>query len=160
MLPRAHRPINTSAGYVIDLHRPSGFSRPGTHIRSLVRIAAMDTKILIQHPFFNVEKSSTHPMKPKIYEGIHNQEQAMTPTANIIRDAWVFGIIPEDETCEGWTIQGIDALYDKVTAAWQPYGHLVSNLPPELRERHARIYAEAIERARATGWDPELDETD
>jgi len=123
-------------------------------------IAAMDTKILIQHQFFNVDKSSTHPMKPKIYEGIHNQEQAMTPTANIIRDAWVFGIIPEDETCEGWTIQGIDALYDKVTAAWQPYGHLVSNLPPELRERHARIYAEAIERARATGWDPELDETD
>ena len=120
----------------------------------------MDTKIFIHHAFFNAEKPSTHLMKQKIYEGIHNQEQAMTPTANIIRDAWVFGILPEDETCEGWTIQGIDALYDKVTAAWEPYGHLVSNLPPELRDRHARIYAEAIERARASGWNPELDETD
>lgn len=100
-------------------------------------------------------------MKPKIYEGIHNQEKGgMTPTANIIRDAWVFGIIPEDETCEGWTLQGIDALYDKVSAAWEPYGHLASRLPPELRERHARIYAEAVERARAQGWSPELGDDD
>ncbi|NEV62577.1 hypothetical protein [Thiorhodococcus minor] len=100
-------------------------------------------------------------MKPKIYEGIHKQEKGgMTPTANIIRDAWVFGIIPEDETCEGWTIQGIDALYDKVSAAWEPYGQLASKLPPELRERHARIYAEAVERARAQGWSPELGDDD
>lgn len=97
-------------------------------------------------------------MKDKIYEGIHKQVGAMTPTANIIRDAWVFGIIAEDETCEGWTIQGIDALYDQVTNAWEPYGHLMSNLPPELRERHARIYAAAVEQARAAGWDPEMDE--
>lgn len=97
----------------------------------------------------------------KIYAGIDCQEQGgMTPTANIIRDAWVFGIIPETETCKGWTIQGIDALYDKVSAAWQPHGHLASNLPPELRERHARIYAEAVARARAAGWDPELDADD
>lgn len=100
-------------------------------------------------------------MKAKIYEGIHKQEQGgMTPTANIIRDAWVFGIIPEEETCEGWTVQGIDDLYDKVSAAWQPYGHLASNLPDELRERHRRIYAEAVERARAAGWRPELDDDD
>ncbi len=100
-------------------------------------------------------------MKQKVYEGIHKQEHgAMTPTANIIRDAWVFGIIPEHETCEGWTLQGIDALYDKVTEAWAPHGHLVSNLPIELRERHARIYGEAVERARAAGWNPELDESD
>ncbi|MBK5966968.1 hypothetical protein CCR95_23590 [Thiocystis minor] len=100
-------------------------------------------------------------MKAKIYEGIHRQEQGgMTPTANIIRDAWVFGLIPEDETCEGWTVQGIESLYDKVSDAWMPYGHLASNLPPELRERHARIYAEAVDRARAAGWDPELDEND
>lgn len=100
-------------------------------------------------------------MKAKVYEGIHNQaEGGMTPTANIIRDAWVFGIIPETETCEGWTIQGIDALYDKVTEAWGAYGHLASNLPPELRERHARIYAAAVERARAAGWSPELADED
>ncbi|EXJ13895.1 hypothetical protein [Imhoffiella purpurea] len=100
-------------------------------------------------------------MKSKIYEGIHNEERGgMTPTANIIRDAWVLGLLPEDETCEGWTIQGIEALYDKVSAAWEPYGHLVSNLPPDLRERHARIYEAAVSQARAAGWNPELDEND
>lgn len=97
-------------------------------------------------------------MEPKRYVGIH--PAAMDPTARIIRDAWVFGIIPESETCAGWTVQQLDALYDKVTAAWEPYGHLVSHLPPELRERHARIYGAAIAAARAAGWEPELDETD
>jgi hypothetical protein len=144
----------------IDLPSPGWIFAP-QHPRSVAGANRNDgNEHFIRHPFFNAEKLRTKPMKQKIYEGIHNQEQAMTPTANIIRDAWVFGLIPEDETCEGWTIQGIDALYDKVTAAWTPYGHLVSNLPPELRDRHARIYAEAIERARSSGWNPELDETD
>jgi len=99
--------------------------------------------------------------KIKTYEGIHNEPRGgMTPTANIIRDAWVFEIIPETETCEGWTVQGIESLYDKVSKAWAPYGHLVSRLPPELRERHARIYAAAVERARAEGWNPELGDDD
>lgn len=94
--------------------------------------------------------------KSKTYVGLENDPTgAMNPTGNIIRDAWVFGIIPETETCAGWTIQGIDALYDKVTAAWEPYGHLVSLLPPELRERHERIYAAAVERAKRLGWDPD-----
>ena len=84
----------------------------------------------------------------------------MNPTGNIIRDAWVFGIIPESETCAGWTVQGIDALYDKVTKAWEPYGHLVSRLPEELRERHQRIYDAAVANARESGWDPELGEDD
>ncbi|MCF1183857.1 hypothetical protein L0E83_10480 [Marichromatium gracile] len=100
-------------------------------------------------------------MSAKRYAGIHNELQGgMTPTANIIRDAWVFGLIPEEETCEGWTVQGIDDLYDKVSAAWAPYGHLVSNLPAELRERHARIYEAAVSRARAAGWDPDRLEED
>jgi hypothetical protein len=99
--------------------------------------------------------------KTNRYAGIHKDPQgAMNPTGNIIRDAWVFGLIPETETCEGWTIQGLDALYDKVTAAWQPYGHLVSRLPPELRERHERIYREAVARARSLGWTPDLGEDD
>ena len=97
----------------------------------------------------------------KKYQGIDQDPHgAMNPTGNIIRDAWVFGIIPETETCAGWTLQGIESLYDKVTAAWGPYGHLASRLPPELQERHARIYAAAVEHARARGWDPELDEND
>jgi len=97
----------------------------------------------------------------KRYTGIDKDPHgAMNPTGNIIRDAWVFGIIPETETCAGWTVQGIDSLYDKVTAAWEPYGHLVSNLPQELRERHARIYSAAVAQARELGWDPELGDDD
>ena len=69
-------------------------------------------------------------------------------------------LIPETQDCAGWTVQGIEALYDKVTIAWEPYGHLASRLPQEMRERHARIYAAAIEKARAQGWDPELGEDD
>ena len=95
--------------------------------------------------------------KPKIYQGLNLDAQGgMTPTGNIIRDAWVFGLIPEGEDCAGWTLQGIEALYDKVSAAWAPYGLLASRLPPELRERHARIYAAAVARAREEGWNPEL----
>lgn len=100
-------------------------------------------------------------MKNKVYEGIDKDPAgAMNPTGNIIRDAWVFGLIPESETCAGWTVQGIDALYDKVTKAWAPYGHIISNLPPELSERHKRIYDAAIANARKLGWDPELGDDD
>ena len=99
--------------------------------------------------------------KPKRYQGIDKDPHgAINPTGNIIRDAWVFGIIPETETCAGWTVQGIDALYDKVSVAWQPYGNMVSNLPPELRERHQRIYAAAVRDARSLGWNPELGDDD
>jgi hypothetical protein len=98
-------------------------------------------------------------MRKKIYSGIHNEPRGgMTPTANIIRDAWVFGLLPEEQTCEGWTSQRIEELYDRVHAAWQPYGHLASRLPPELAERHSRIYGAAVKRARTEGWNPELDD--
>lgn len=92
----------------------------------------------------------------RTYVGIHND--GLSPTATIVRDAWVFGLLPETETCEGWSTDRMDALYDKVSTAWDPYGHLVSRLPPELRERHQRIYDEAIRQARAQGWNPELDD--
>jgi len=96
------------------------------------------------------------PLKKPTYPGIDADPRgAMNPTGNIIRDAWVFGILPETETCAGWTPQGLDALYDKVSAAWHPYGHLPSRLPPELKERHQRIYDEARRRAREKGWDPD-----
>jgi hypothetical protein len=98
-------------------------------------------------------------MKAKQYEGIDKDPYgAMNPTGNIIRDAWVFGVIPETETCEGWSVQRIDSLYDKVHAAWEPYGNMVSNLPDGLKERHQRIYDEAIAKARDLGWNPELNE--
>ena len=51
-------------------------------------------------------------------------------------------------------------LYDQVFEAWRPYGHLVSRLPPELRERHNRIYGEALRRARQHGWTPPMEQSD
>ena len=97
--------------------------------------------------------------KDKIYAGIHNDEYGgMTPTGNIIKDAWVFEIIPEEQTCEGWSLPRIQELYDRVTDAWAPYGHLVSKLPKELAERHARIYDAAIKEARDKGWILGLDD--
>ncbi len=97
----------------------------------------------------------------KKYMGIDKDPTgAMNRTGNIIRDAWVFGLIPETETCEGWTLQGVNALYDKVTTEWSKYGHLVSHLPPELMQRHQRIYDAAVQRARQLGWDAELSDDD
>ncbi len=81
----------------------------------------------------------------------------MTTIGKIIRDAWVFELIPETETCSGWNAAGIDALLQKVNAEWDKYGCLVRNLPPELFARHQRIYNEAVEKARAAGWTGELE---
>ncbi|MGB0721718.1 MAG: hypothetical protein ACPGU7_04905 [Gammaproteobacteria bacterium] len=91
-----------------------------------------------------------------IYPGIKNDKNmGMHATGNIIRDAWVFGLLPESEDCEGWRIGQIQNLYDQVARAWEPYGHLPSRLPDDLRERHKRIYTEATREARAGGWDPD-----
>jgi hypothetical protein len=95
-------------------------------------------------------------MNERRYVGIDKDPKgAMNPTGNIIRDAWVFGLIPESETCAGWSPGGIQDLYEKVTAAWEPYANLPSRLPPDLRERHRRIYAAAVKNARKRGWDPD-----
>jgi len=93
----------------------------------------------------------------KKYVGIHNDQYGgMTDTGKIIRDAWVFGLIPESETCEGWLPQGIEDLWIKVNKEWEQYGFLVGKLPDPLRERFIRIQSEAVERARQAGWDPDL----
>ena len=99
--------------------------------------------------------------KPDRYVGIHNDLfGGMTTIGKVIRDAWVFGVIPETETCEGWNMQGIDALYQKVNAEWDKYGCLVSNLPQELFERHQKIHGEAVEKAKAAGWSGEFETGD
>ncbi|MCG6867022.1 MAG: hypothetical protein LJE58_16505 [Thiogranum sp.] len=84
----------------------------------------------------------------------------MTSIGKLIRDAWVFGLIPETETCAGWNLARIDALLHKVNDEWDKYGCLVSHLPAELRERHERIHGAAIERARAAGWSGEIETED
>lgn len=77
----------------------------------------------------------------------------MTDTAKIIRDAWVFGLIPESETCEGWLAAGIEDLWRKVDGEWEKYGFLVSNLPDDLRANFMRIHDEAVTKAKAKGWE-------
>ena len=99
--------------------------------------------------------------RPATYVGIDDEIDAgMTAIAKIIRDAWVFGVIEESETCKGWNFAGIDALLDKVNKEWDKYGCLVSHLPPELRERHTRIHDAAIAEAKALGWTGEMETDD
>jgi len=97
------------------------------------------------------------------YVGIDKDvNNGMTSIGKIIRDAWVFGLIEETQTCEGWNYAGIDALLDKVNVEWDKYGCLVSKLPEDLFERHQRIHAEGIKKAKAGGWsgDAELETKD
>ncbi len=105
--------------------------------------------------------SAIMPLSRKRYPGIHHDAAGgMTDVGRIIRDAWVFEIISEQETCRGWTIDQLNVLYDKVSEAWAPYGHLASNLPPALQTRHRRIHGAAMLRARDRGWNPELGDED
>jgi hypothetical protein len=86
------------------------------------------------------------------YVGIHEDVNGgLTATGKIIRDAWVFDIIPEGETCEGWLDDEIDALRQKANVQWKQYGFLVSNLPEALRERFMRIHAQAVSVTRGDG---------
>jgi hypothetical protein len=102
-----------------------------------------------------------HMTKPQTYIGIdQDMHGGMTSIGKLIRDAWVFGVLPETETCAGWNLARIDALLHKVNEEWDKYGCLVSHLPDELRERHQRIHGEAVERARAAGWSGEVETDD
>ncbi len=99
--------------------------------------------------------------KPRVYVGInHDINGGMTPIGKIIRDAWVFGIIEENETCEGWSGGQIDDLIQQVNQAWDQYGCLVSHLPKDLFERHQRIHGQAIQAAKQAGWSGEVETDD
>lgn len=100
-------------------------------------------------------------MAEQVYVGLLNdQNGGMTHMGQVIRDAWVFNLLPETETCAGWPASQMQNLYEKVVAAWAPYAHLPSLLPPELRSRHSLIYDAAIRHAKSHGWNPELGEDD
>ena len=99
-----------------------------------------------------MNRPNTH----KIYPGLdHDMNGGMTTIGRVIRDAWLFDILAESETCEGWGSSQIDAIYQQVNAEWDKYGSMVSLLPDELQSRHKRIYDEAIAKAKTRGWDPE-----
>jgi len=92
----------------------------------------------------------------KRYVGIDKDiNGGMITTGKIIRDAWIFGILPETETCEGWLPQGIETLWEKVNAEWEKYGFRVGAMPDDLREKFLRVQAEALECAKAAGWSGE-----
>ncbi len=99
--------------------------------------------------------------KPDTYVGVDKDVNGgMTTIGKLIRDAWVFGILDESETCEGWNFAGIDALLDKVNKEWDKYGCLVSHLPEDLFKRHQEIHNKAIEVARTAGWSGEQETDD
>lgn len=99
-------------------------------------------------------------MEPE-YPGLDEDANGgMTYLGQIVKDAWVFGLLPETEQCAGWKRSQMQEMYRRVTEEWDKYGNIPSRLPPELAERHERIYREAMERARARGWDPELEDDD
>ena len=90
------------------------------------------------------------------YVGIDNDiHGGMSSIGKLIRDAKVFSLIEDSETCEGWNHGGIDALRDKVNKEWDKYGCLVSQLPEELFKRHQEIHNKAITEAKAAGWSGE-----
>jgi hypothetical protein len=98
-------------------------------------------------------------MTLQTYIGIDQDQKAgLTHLGRIVRDAWVFRILPETETCAGWDSARMQNLYEQVYSAWEPYAHLPSKLPDDLREHHTRLYAAAISTARNDGWDSELGE--
>ena len=99
--------------------------------------------------------------KPDTYVGLNNDVQGgMTTIGKLVRDAWVFGLIEETETCEGWNFAMVDGLLQKVNAEWDKYGCLVSHLPEELFKRHQTIHNKAMEDAKAAGWSGELETDD
>ena len=99
--------------------------------------------------------------EPRTYVGIDDEVNGgMTTIGKIIRDAWVFELLPESETCAGWSQGQIDNLLDRVNAEWDKYGCMVSQLPKELSERHRRIHDIAIARAKAAGWSGEHETID
>ena len=95
------------------------------------------------------------------YVGVDRDDNhGMTAIGRIVRDAWVFNLLPETETCAGWSSAQIQVLFEQVHQAWEPYAHLPSLLPPELSQRHSAIHSAAIKQARQAGWAPNLDDED
>lgn len=78
----------------------------------------------------------------------------MSQEAKLIRDAWAFGLLPEDETCEGWRPQQFEKLWDEVDAIWEKVNFRVANLPPHIQEKYVALQMDALARAKAAGWDP------
>ncbi len=94
------------------------------------------------------------------YPGLRADSHGLTQLGRVVLDARVFGLIDDAEDCAGWSLGRMQELAQQVERQWDGHGNLPSRLPEALRERHRLVYQQAIEQARARGWDPELhDET-
>jgi len=97
----------------------------------------------------------------KPYVGIDKDtDGGMTVAGRVIHDAWAFGIIPETESCENWTTQRREGLWNQTHTVWKKYGHSVNQLPDDIRERYMRIQRAAFDDARKAGRDASLDDND
>jgi len=94
------------------------------------------------------------------YVGLDQDRHGITQLGRLVLDARVFGLIPDTQDCAGWSVGQMQVLMGKVDQLWDQYGNVPSALPPELAERHNRVYAEAIARAKERGWDAELSENE
>lgn len=97
-----------------------------------------------------------HPSKP--YAGFHADSHGITLLGRVVLDAWVFGLLPREQDCAGWDLPRMQLLMEQVQRRWDEAGGLPSRLPPEQAQRHAELYAWAMERARGMGWSAELDD--
>lgn len=56
----------------------------------------------------------------RTYVGIdNNQFGDMTALSGLVKVALIFGLLPESQTCEGWTHAAMEALGEKVRREWQ-----------------------------------------
>lgn len=97
---------------------------------------------------------------PTTYPGLQADHHGLTQLGRIVLDARVFGLLPDDEQCAGWSLGRMQELSQRVEQQWDQYGNLPSRLPPELLQRHRQVYEQAVEQARARGWNPELGDED
>lgn len=97
---------------------------------------------------------------PTTYPGLQADRHGLTQLGRIVLDARVFGLLPDDEQCAGWSLGRMQELSQRVEQQWDQYGNLPSRLPPDLLQRHRQVYEQAIEQARARGWNPELADED
>lgn len=89
------------------------------------------------------------------YPGLRDDPLAgISDIGALIRDAWVLGVLPEQQDCRGWSLERLRALRREVARAWRPYQSRPARLPAGLRERYLRIHGRHTRAAREQGWRP------
>jgi hypothetical protein len=89
------------------------------------------------------------------YAGFHHDSHGLTQLGRVVLDAWVFGLLPREQDCQGWDLGRMQGLMQQVQQHWDLHGGLPSRLPPDLLARHTEYYEWALARARERDWNPE-----